>query len=180
MSRADGGTWVELGDGRHVPEEFAATYWPPKGSDEPAWRMVFRVIDGAPQIRSVAVESTAAGREVQRNDLRRLPLGDILEGVVDNVAAEFVTGDDGIVYERRGGLADTAWTRETAAALRGAQRDARRKMTNDVLADVADVYEANPDDPIGAVADALGKARRTARLYVQRAREAGLLPQRKA
>jgi len=52
-----------------------------------------------------------------------------------------------------------------------------RRLTPALLAEVAQVYRARIDDrPTAAVAAAFGVAHRTAALYVQRAREAGLLP----
>jgi hypothetical protein len=57
-----------------------------------------------------------------------------------------------------------------------AVRSARRKVTDDVLRDVAEVYRREiGKNPTEAVADHLGVAMRTAGLYVRRARDAGFL-----
>ena len=56
-----------------------------------------------------------------------------------------------------------------------ARRNTRRQISDEKLAEVVEVYRANPALPTAAVAERFGLALRTASLYVKRAREAGLL-----
>ncbi|HEY3688127.1 MAG TPA: hypothetical protein VGL93_34130 [Streptosporangiaceae bacterium] len=171
----DSGTWVELGDGRQIPAEFAVTFEAPKGSGEPSWEMQFRMIDGVPQCRKIHVNATVGGREVHASDLRSLRIEDVLEQVVGQIAAEFITDDEGVVHAVRQ-VMNARWRRTNIAAARGARSGARRTITEGLLRDVAMVVQANPDAPAEAVADHFEKSLRSARLYIQRAREAGHLP----
>lgn len=130
--------------------------------------------DGVPRCRAVRVTSVAGGRDVQSADLRRLMIEQLIE------AAVVTTGrtDTGEGLSGWGGT-DALHKRmeATAAAAREARRLSRRRITDDVLRKVAEVYQANPGAPTKAVAEAFRIERRTARLYVERARKAALLPQ---
>ena len=66
--------------------------------------------------------------------------------------------------------------RVTAKAVARARARSRRKVTDEVLRQVADVYRANVNDrPTQAVRERFGMPRSTAALYVRRARDAGHL-----
>lgn len=141
---------------------FALIYQPV--GDEPGWRMTFDASDGVPRCVSVTVEKTEAGREIRSLDLR-LSVEDALEMATQSIAGRRVMPS----YEDvRSGA--------SLRAVRGARRSARRKVTDDVLREVADIYRRNlSDNPTESVAVHLGVADRTARLYVRRARDAGFL-----
>jgi len=174
----DEDTWVKVGD-RDLPARFALVYRPAKGADEPAWTVEFHVQDGVPQCRHVGLSSTVNGREIRSADLRALRIEDLLEGASANVAARRVVDDDGSARMVR----DLGSWRDVTRAVRGARRNARRKVTDEVLREVARVYRENVgDNPTAAVARHLGESDqpvpdRTARLYVRRARDAGFLGQ---
>ncbi len=137
----------------------------------------FEVRDGVPQCRRAELRSTEDGREVLASDLRGVKLEDLLELAVAHVAMVFE------VHEQPGGVLTSMEpvmtefeARETVRELRSVRREARRRVTDDVLRAVAEVYRANvANNPTAAVAKHIGRSHRTAGLYVQRAREAGFL-----
>jgi hypothetical protein len=66
--------------------------------------------------------------------------------------------------------------RGTLATVRSVRREARRRVTDETLREVARVYRENVENnPTAAVAAYTGRAHRTAALYVQQARAAGFL-----
>ncbi len=133
----------------------------------------FEVRDGVPQCRRAELRSTDEGREVLASDLRGVKLEDLLEIAVAQVA---------MVFETNGGLTSmvpastAAELQQTLRETRTVRREARRRVTDDVLREVAEVYRKNiGSNPTAAVAAHIGRSHRTAGLYVQRAREAGFL-----
>jgi hypothetical protein len=67
-------------------------------------------------------------------------------------------------------------SRATLAQVRAARHESRRRVTPEMLQQVADVYRDNVDNnPTDAVAQFTGRAHRTATLYVRQARAAGYL-----
>jgi hypothetical protein len=161
--------WREVGGTRQLPVHF----WLESAArpDEPGWRVDFEVLDGQPRCRRVIVQADAGGREVRSVHLRALLLEDLLEGAATNVARQPAVGEDG----------ETQWVRTSLRDWRDVVKDVKRsrgrpRISEQELGDVADVYRANLDEkPTQAVADHFEVAPRTARLYVQRARERGLL-----
>lgn len=162
------GEWVDVGDYK-LPTAFALRDSARKGSDEPNLLVEFEVRDGVPVCRRVVFEATADGREVRTSDLRRLRVEDLLEDATTNVAHR--EDSEGEYYRNF-----QEW-RDVVRAVRSKRRDGRRRISDDVLREVAEVYRANVEQyPTRAVADHLGGvADRTARLYVRRARDAGFL-----
>jgi hypothetical protein len=162
----DSGEWVRLADGADCPESFTVAHRPAADDDEPAWTARFQVVDGVAQCRELVVSAPADGREIRSRDLRRLRLEALAEDALARVADRRVTGEDGrleVVRDlpRRG----------------GGRRPGRPRITDELLAEVAEVYRTNVDrNPTAAVARHFGLASdRTARLYVKRARTAGHL-----
>lgn len=145
-----------------VFHRFALKYKPT--GDEPAWRMVFDASDGVPRCVSFTIEKTESGREIRSVDLR-LSVEDALEMSTRSIAGRSVMPS----YEDvRSGA--------TLRAVRSARRTGRRKVTDDLLREVAEIYRREVDsNPSEAIAAHLGIADRTARLYVRRARDAGFL-----
>jgi hypothetical protein len=92
-------------------------------------------------------------------------------------AVHWVTWErDGLVGTIRPDQLDQAMRRRAAADVRAARRTSKRRLSDEMLEEVAQVYRSNvTNKPTQAVADHFGKAHRTAGLYVSRAREAGLL-----
>lgn len=65
---------------------------------------------------------------------------------------------------------------ESSAAVRGLRSRRKRKVDDDLLREVAEVYRANVDrGPTQAVAERFDKATSTAALYVSLARQHGFL-----
>jgi hypothetical protein len=90
--------------------------------------------------------------------------------VAPHIAAVPVLGENGL--EHPGTPPGQA---EVTRGVSRARRNTRRLLSDDRLRLVADVYRANPGRPTAAVAEHFALERRTARLYVKRARDAGLL-----
>jgi hypothetical protein len=146
-----------------LPSRFALLYEP--ADDEPRWRMVFEMADdGVPRCTSVHIDASPAGREIRSRDLR-LSVEDGLELAARNLSF----GSPRDVKDVLNGA--------TLSAVRSARQAAKRKVTDEVLREVAAIYRANVDNnPTAAVAAHLGGvADRTARLWVRRARDAGHL-----
>ncbi|NVI88230.1 hypothetical protein [Actinomadura sp. BRA 177] len=173
--RRETGTWVEIGDGWEAPAEFVVTFQPRKGIDEPLVEIHFAVIDGVPQCRGVITSAIKGRREVRATDLRSIAVEDVLESVLAQVAVRIQTDDHGgEVLVSRPFVEESR--RDAVSAVRGARRQGKRKVTDDVLRRVAEIYRQSIDDsPTEAVRAEFGVAERTARLYVRRARDAGFL-----
>jgi hypothetical protein len=113
---------------------------------------------------------------VRAADLRRVPLEDVLEATAVQIGEQVTISPNGTEQRVRRPLVDP-WRRGGVAAVRGARRQLRRKITDDLLREVARIYRANLDGgkPAEAVAADLDVEPRTARLYVRRARDRGFL-----
>ena len=151
----------------------------------------FEIRDGVPQCRRAELLSTDDGREVLSSDLRGIKLEDLLESTMAAVA--MVSTTSGLAGWEDAPLPDPAARpdlfsaairpatggddrTQTLMTVRAVRREARRKVTDEVLQDVARVYRENVgNNPTMAVAEFTGRAHRTAALYVKKAREAGYL-----
>lgn len=163
--------WVKVGD-RLLPPRYRLVSRPGEGDPQPAWTISFELREGVPVCTEVVVSANPGGREVRSTDLRSIRLEDYLEGTFVNVAMRRWVDEEGVTHLQR----DFGSWRDTVRQVRGARRDARRKVTDELLEEVAKVYRDNIDSsPTQAVSDRLGVAERTARLYVRRARDAGFL-----
>jgi hypothetical protein len=155
-----------------LPRHFVACFPDDRGG--PELHLRFEVSAGVPYCREVALRSIPGEREVRPVDIRSIDLELYLEVacqmVTPHVSALPVLGEGGLQYPDV-----PADPQQVARSLSRARRNTRRKIADDKLPEVAEVYRANPDRPSAAVADHFGIERRTARLYVRRARDAGLL-----
>jgi hypothetical protein len=171
------GPRVAQPDGTEVPSAFTYVETPA----DPAEPMYFVECahDGRGRPRIAAVHVVSRGRDVYSSDLRRLRS---LEDVVEQawVAAAFrkgsVTGDS---LEEVTRAIERIASEQVAANrknVRGLRRQVRRKVTPELLAEVAEVYRENVDTgkPTLAVREHFELAESTASLYVKRARDAGL------
>ncbi len=170
------GQWTRVGD-RFLPQRIDVHC--PSAEGQPGLRMALDVIDGRPQCRSITFESADGGREVRQQDLRAIQVAEWVDEMFAAFAAEVVEEVDGVVTAIK-----HSGEREHIRAVRQVQ-DARkgrsaRKIDDDFLRGVADLYRANvhtrPGGPTQAVAVAYGVGRRMAATYVQQARRLGLLP----
>lgn len=157
-----------------VPDEIAVVF--PGARNEPRVEMKLGVVGGVPScldLRLIAKEGAAG---VRSTDLRRVTLENWIEDLFA-VASMEVRDEkqDDSGYSASLGLPDVEGA---IKAVRTARRGARRKLTDDVLREVAEVYRANAAKaPTQSVADHFGVSHRTAAFYVQRARTAGTLPE---
>lgn len=143
-------------------------------ADEPGVRIVLRVVDGIPTCESVEVSSTKA-RGVLQIDLLSLNLAEIVSDVFAAFSKKIVAGSDTpgawwFVADAIPGAED----RRAAKRLILSKR--RRKITPELLQEVAKVYRENFDEkPTDAVRRVFGVESRMAAQYVSRARQAGYL-----
>jgi hypothetical protein len=171
----ESGTWVRVGD-REMPREWVVDFWPRQAIDEPYVEIHNAVINGVPQTRAVVISAIKGKREVRAADLRRIPIEDVLEATAVQIGEQVTASPNGTEQRVRRPLLDP-WRRGGVAAVRGARRQLRRKITDDLLRQVAAIYRANVEGgkPVAAVAADLDVEPRTARLYVRRARDRGFL-----
>jgi Sigma-70, region 4 len=123
------------------------------------------VVAGVPQCRRVEIIAADGGREVRPSDVHSVHVEHVLELIYSKVSA-VRTGEH---HWTLGGLG-------VLAAVKSARKGRPRKMTPALLAEVAAIYREHVDGtPSAEIARRFGVTARTARLYVQRARQAGLL-----
>jgi hypothetical protein len=181
FKRAPEGNWVRyrtedgfevIGDGSLLPRAFEACF--PDDSGAPELHLRIEMRGGIPQCRQLLLLSPPGDREVRQSDLRSADVEHFL-GVACQLAAVHVTEElegGGIMVTDDGMEADHA---RVAKSVSRARRNTRRKLSDDRLPEVAEVYRANPGRPTAAVAEHFRWPLRTASLYVKRARDAGLL-----
>lgn len=173
--RKDGGFEVPRGGDRPLPRHFVAVFPDDQGAPELHLRIEMR--DGQPQCRELFLAALPNGQEVRPTDLRSINLEDLIE-VACQLVAHHVTDvfGDAIVTEHSRNATDLDTVRRQ---VRKARRDTRRQLPDSKLPEVAEVYRNNPTAPTAAVEQAFGlNSRRTASLYVKRARDAGLLEEK--
>jgi hypothetical protein len=139
--------------------------------DRPDLEVTFDVLDGRLQCRKVTL-TARDDVEVQRRHLDAFSIDGLRETVARNWSMP-VTVTEGEVVVTLMDLPSTAADSEEA---RRNLRATRRRSDTAHLENVAKVYLGADRAPTQAVADAFSVAHRTAGLYVQRAREAGLIP----
>jgi hypothetical protein len=171
------GAKVEREDGTSTPERFTYVETPADPS-APSYHIECAHDDGG-RPRIIAVHIIGRGRDVYSSDLRRMrSLEDVVEAawVAISHRDAFVIGDS---------LEEVSESIERVAAeqmdanrrtVRGLRRQVRRKVTPELLEEVAEVYRANlaTGKPTLAVREHFELAESTASLYVKRARDAGL------
>lgn len=163
---------VRIGD-RLFPPSVDVVF--PGAPDQPRLSMHLSVIGGFPQCRTLTIEAKDGVREVRTTDLRAVPIDSWVEQLYGLVASVVVSEGD---RETASVItSDPAARRQTEKQIQQARTASRRKITNDLLREVAAVYRANVDErPVEAVRAAFGVSYRSAAGYVERARAAGHLP----
>jgi hypothetical protein len=169
-SEPDSPRFVPVGDGKiMLPDRFSTTGYGDR--DDPVVRLSFEVIAGVPQCRRVEITAVDGGREVRPSDVHHVHVEDVLEVIYPKVG---LTVDDGSDLEQ--GWSGKLGGEGVLRAVRSARKGRPRTMTPALLAAVAATYREHIDGaPSAAVARRFEVSPRTARLYVQRARQAGLL-----
>ena len=170
-----GAVGVRIGD-RLLPERLRAVF--PGADGQPSLEMLLEVVDGIPSCQELTLRRTEGGRDVRTDDLRRIRVETWLENLF-SIAALRVTNeretDSGTTAVLK--AQDYTEQRETLDAVRKARARARRRLTPELLAEVAEVYRDNVNDrPVEAVRQRFGGEYRTAAKYVERARKEGHLP----
>lgn len=175
-SEPDSPRFVPVADGTILlPDRFITTGH--AGGDDPKVRLSFEVVDGVPQCRRVEITAVDGGREVRASDVHSVHLDHLLEQIYSRVGLALVSGSAPAspalhVGEQRWTFGDAG----VLAAVRSARKGRPRRMTPALLAEVAAIYREHINDtPSAEIARRFSVSARTARLYVQRAREAGLL-----
>jgi hypothetical protein len=156
----------------YLPPSFTAHY-EDDDAGAPDVALTFEIRDGVPECRDVRITATKDGHEVRHSGIVGVRIEDALDESIRNliIGGPTATGPGDKSPER---------PRIVRSAIRQSQtaRTSRRVVITDaLLREVVEIYGANiQHEPTQAVADHFGKKHRTAALYVQRAREAGLLP----
>lgn len=159
--------------GEHVvPKELSVTF--PGARDQPRLQMVLGMENGAATCRELHLVAKEGARGVRPGDLEAVRLNEWVEDLFAATAMRATT------EETSPGVYRTAYRipneQAAADALRAARRrGARRKITDEALGEVAEVYKGAPRAPTRAVADHFGKSHRTASDYIAKARALGLI-----
>jgi len=169
-----GGEWVDLGEGRQVWNRLTIRRTP--NGDEPEVRADVEVrYDGVPECREVRILTVGAGRPVRARDLRAFRLDDLIEAGFGLAVMQPAPLSE---MARRHGVSEGDWVtgstgKQSDEAIRHLRKKAKnRRVTDELLRAVAEVYRANVDrNPTQAVREHFDKAPSTAALYVQLARK---------
>jgi hypothetical protein len=170
--RTEDGAQVLRGTETLLPGRFVATFPDDRGG--PELHLRFEMRDGVPQCREVFLQCEPTGREIRPVDVKSIDVERFLEVACQMIAFHVLEQHPGggVVAVMSHGAPDLA---AVAKSVSRARRNTRRQIPDEKLAEVVEVYRANPARPTAAVAERFGLALRTASLYVKRAREAGLL-----
>jgi hypothetical protein len=157
------GEYAQLGDHVTVPSRMTLTV---TGDGVPTIVAEIEIGDDkVPRLHEVRVTSPE-GREVRNVDLLWIDADKLVE------IAAVLCGDG------RRDPSSAFEDDESDRIRRTVRRTRKRSQINaDLLAQVARLYTTAESKPTQTVATTLGVADRTARLYVRRARDAGLLPE---
>lgn len=164
--------YVAVGDSdRLLPRQFEVVLWPDDTETTPAHVATFAMIDGRPVCVGAGAQMVTPNyREVRPADLRAIRVQDMLDHAVEYLAAKRTTPEP---FGWAIGPDATGGSRE-------AVRQSRRRVNDDLLRRVAATYEANLDGaPVAEVEAEFDVSRRTASLYVKKAREAGFITRMK-
>jgi hypothetical protein len=169
----DGGTLSTTDDVQSVGEHgipSKMTYRHEGGENLPALEMTIEVRGGAPVCTQVRLTATQAGH-VRVKDV--ILLATLLESRVEDLAAiaAWEPTTRGSWSQR---LPDSDY-QSKVRTVRSARQAARRKLTPERLAKVAEVYRETEGNKLDAIGTEFGVSERTAARYVAEARKEGLL-----
>jgi hypothetical protein len=155
--------WVETADGSGtLPVEFHLVW--PGTAEQPKAKMSFIVRDGEALCCAVSVDAKPGGPEVTPADLDTVARG--LRGWGFYAALSLLQGSQGELP------CDDKAPKKTKN-----RRPRQRKITDDMLAEIAQVYRDHLDEgPWQAIQDRFRVSESTAGRYVLLARKAGHLP----
>jgi hypothetical protein len=162
---------VPVGDQLGLPAKL--TYRHEGLPPQPALVIDVEVTDGGvPVCTNVQLTGVAGVSAVRVGDLRRVPLERILDQVVAAATHER-QGPTG--WRKTWGERMLAEKRRGTKAIRAAQREARRKITPELLTEVAAKHREIDGAKVTGIADSYGISTRTASRYIRAAREGGYL-----
>jgi hypothetical protein len=162
---------VEVGD-RGLPEYVA--YQHPGSRTKPAMEVAIAVRDGIPAVTEVHVLADPdEGVHIRPTDIRvgAVELGSVLDSWLAELT--YRRGPTGRWYRYDRLSPDER--KSAQHTIRQARGKLRRRMTPDLLKQVAELYETAPPPKHEAIRLAFGVNPRTAQKYIERARAAGLL-----
>jgi hypothetical protein len=164
-------------EGGYLPVEFHVDF--PGSSGEPSAKATFTVRpDGSVGCVSVSLDAKRDGPEVKPKDLdaARLQLLDWMQ-LATMAALQDADGKPVVPADDDKSVAAVEARKAAARSFNEARRKSRRKVTPELLAEVAQLYRDYLDDgPWQAIQDRYGVSASTAGRYVLLARRAGLLP----
>lgn len=124
-------------------------------------KYTYEMRSGVPECVVLSIESQYGQRDIRAKDLELIKIDDVLEATLDHLTVWMRTHQP------------TSRQRRTAVA--GLMRR-RRTLSDDVLLEVARIYEENIDDaPTQAVSDHFDISKSAADKRVKRARDAGYI-----
>jgi hypothetical protein len=158
--------FAQLGDATALPPRFETT-WPI--NDDVHFALVVTVLDGVPRATEIRLFTVRDGAEVTAQHLRERKLENLIEFAC-MTAGVLVEHHAGFVSYTLSGSPDDA--QRLLTDVRSARKRARRRgYPDELLREVADIYQRAERHPTKAVREALGVAESTAQLYVKKARE---------
>ena len=173
------GNVKRVGDRGGLPQSIRYEH---PGSDRlPGVQLVIEVVDGVPWCTFVGLAGQPRGPQVRASDMKAIAgrLEELIQSAL--VAVAFIRDDKDKYWHRtfRGTqpMAPTDTRRQALPEIRRARKRSNRKVTDDLLKQVAEAYRNGGPAPTNAVERAFGCSHRTAGRYVTLAREAGLLPE---
>jgi hypothetical protein len=167
---------VPVGD-RGIPE--TVLYRHSGNSNQPAYEIRLEVWDGVPVIAEVKVTAKREqGVHIRAKDIKlaAVDLDSSIAYWLSEVAYQPEPTRPGRRRWKKGYPVSAAERRDATRAVERARRETRRKMTNEHLRRVAETYKAASPAKHEAVARAFDVSPRTAQRYIEKARDAGLLP----
>ena len=162
------GEFEQVGD-RSVPTPIRVQF---DGADgQPAFSGLIESRRGVPRWTEMTLRYVEGGHDIRQKDLKKIDPEGWLEMIVSACAG--VPSGEGFAFGA------SPESRTSVEAIREARRITRRKLTDDDLQQVADVYSQEPRGGQGRVQAAWGVSKATAERYVKRAKLAGLIESRK-
>jgi hypothetical protein len=164
---------VQQDDGTYTPFRFS--YAEELGADGPQYLVeCSHDANLRPSVEAVHVIRRPDGREIRNADLTRLRnLEDVVNDAWMAASRRPSVVTDGVLPTAPFDAVQAR--KEMRTTVRTLRQQARRKLTPDLLAQIADIYRANESSgaPVQAVATAFDVASSTAFRYVKAARDAG-------
>lgn len=146
--------------------------------DQPQAELTFEVWKGVPVCTEVRITAKPeTGTHVRSKNIKGVAaqLEDYIEQWMSFLACQPLPAPPGRRQWQRVLPQTNSDQRPAMLAVRSARREVRRKMTDELLQQVADTYLAATKARTEAVARAFAVSYRTAQRYIEKAREAGVL-----